>query len=130
MYFLFEKSIAPIGKKLQSGLKLASFYSKWYPTQWINPSLFGTDKKLGKLSNHISYIEKGAHKLARTIFHYMGIYQNRLERKQNVLGKLMEIGTLYFAMATTCSYASSQKKALTNREGIDENTPEYLADVF
>ena len=124
------KHKTPIGQKLQSGLKLASFYSKWYPTQWVNASLWNSHEEVGKLSNHIAYVERGSHKLARTIFHYMGVYQNRLERKQNVLGILMEIGTFLFAMTTTCAYAKSQRKALKNRAGVDENTPEYLADVF
>ena len=124
------KQKTPIGKKLQSGLKLASFYSKWYPVQWVNSSLWDSHKEVGKLSKHIAYVERSSHKLARTIFHYMGVYQNRLERKQNVLGILMEIGTLLFAMTTTCSYAKLQRETLQNRGGVDVNTPEYLADVF
>jgi len=35
----------------------------------------------------------------------MGMYQEKLERKQVLLGHLMEIGTELFAMAATCSYA-------------------------
>ncbi|MCK5819096.1 MAG: acyl-CoA dehydrogenase family protein [Psychromonas sp.] len=120
----------PLGEKLRSGLKLASFYSKWYPKQWVNSSLWKSHAELGKLSKHIVFIERMSHKLARSIFHYIGIYQNRLERKQNLLGILMDIGTLLFAMATTCFYAKSQKELLKSVSGLDEMTPEYLADVF
>ncbi|WP_413699154.1 acyl-CoA dehydrogenase family protein [Psychromonas sp. KJ10-10] len=121
---LLKKNI-PVGQKIQAGVKLASFYSTWYPTQWINSSLWSTNNEFGKLSKHLSYIESSAHKLARTIFHYIGLYQDRLERKQHILGLLMEVGTELFTMAVTCSYAKSKLDAQPN-----DLTPQYLADVF
>ena len=124
------KQKVPFGKKLRSGLKLAAFYSKWYPKQWVNSSLWKSHAELGKLSKHIVYVERASHKLARSIFHYIGIYQNRLERKQNLLGGLMDIGTLLFAMVTTCFFAKSEKERLKGVKGVDVMTPEYLADVF
>lgn len=119
------KKHVPMGQKIKSGVKLAGFYSTWYPTQWVNSSLWNTYDHLGKLATHYSYIESTAHRLARTIFHYMGIYQDRLERKQILLGRLMEIGTELFAMTTTCSYA-----LLKMEEMKEDETPKYLADVF
>lgn len=119
------KKHVPMGQKIKSGVKLAGFYSTWYPTQWVNSSLWNTYDHLGKLATHYSYVESTAHRLARTIFHYMGIYQDRLERKQILLGRLMEIGTELFAMTTTCSYA-----LLKMEEMKDDETPKYLADVF
>lgn len=50
-------------------------------------------------------------------------YMQRLERKQMLLGRLMEIGTDLFAMAATCSYALSLK----NQRG---ESPIELADYF
>ncbi|MFT6924451.1 MAG: alkylation response protein AidB-like acyl-CoA dehydrogenase [Psychromonas sp.] len=111
--------------KLHAGVKLAAFYGKWYPTQWLNSSLWASHTDLGELSKHFSYVETTSHKLARTIFHYMGLYQDRLERKQNILGILMEIGTELFAMATTCSYAKHKMD-----DDPEDTTPKYLADVF
>ncbi len=119
------KKHVPVGQKIRSGVKLAGFYSMWYPTQWVNSSLWNTYDDLGGLSKHFSYVETTSHRLARTIFHYMGIYQDRLEHKQMLLGRLMEIGTELFAISTTCSYAA-HKMSLT--EG--DETPKYLADVF
>ena len=121
---LLKKNV-PVGEKLQAGVKLAAFYSSWYPTQWLNKSLWHSQTGLGKLAKHISYVETTAHKLARTIFHYIGLYQDRLERKQHILGILMEIGTELFAMSATCSYAIS--KLDNNHRDL---TPQYLADVF
>ena len=121
---LLKKNL-PVEQKIQAGVKLASFYSTWYPTQWVNSTLWASNDKLGKLSKHLSYVESNAHKLARTIFHYIGLYQDRLERKQHILGLLMEVGTELFAMAVTCSFAKSKLDA--NPEDL---TPQYLADVF
>jgi hypothetical protein len=54
----------------------------------------------------------------------MGLYRDKLERKQVILGHLMEIGTELFAMAACCSYA----RALES-EGQGA-TPVALADYF
>lgn len=121
---LLQKNLA-LGKKMQAGIKLATFYANWYPSQWINSSLWSSHSSLGKLSKHVDYAESAAHKLARTIFHYIGLYQDRLESKQLILGRLMEIGTELFAISVTCSYALSKLDA--NHEDL---TPQYLADLF
>ncbi|HEY5715230.1 MAG TPA: acyl-CoA dehydrogenase [Psychromonas sp.] len=121
---ILKKNLS-VENKLRAGVKLAAFYSKWYPTQWVNASFWDSHNDLGKLSKHFSYVESTSHKLARTIFHYMGLYKDRLERKQNILGALMEIGTELFVMATTCSYAK-----LKMDENPDDMTPKYLADIF
>jgi hypothetical protein len=54
----------------------------------------------------------------------MGLYRDKLERKQILLGRLMDVGTELFAMAATCSYAHSLVK-----RGQDNNV-ETLADLF
>ena len=120
------KKHTPTGQKIRAGVQLATFYSKWYPSQWLNSSIWHNHSKMGsKLAKHFQYVESTSHKLARTIFHYMGLYQDRLERKQMILGRLMDIGTELFAISASCSYAHSmvEKKP-------EDLTPLYLADVF
>ena len=119
------KQHAPMDKKIKAGLQLAKFYSTWYPSQWVNDSLWNNHIDQGKLAKHFSFADTTSHRLARTIFHYMGIYQDRLERKQVLLGDLMEIGTELFAITATCSYALQLVD-----EFPDDPTPLYLADVF
>ncbi|WP_022940447.1 acyl-CoA dehydrogenase family protein [Psychromonas hadalis] len=121
---LLKKNV-PVDEKIKAGVKLAAFYSRWYPTQWVNSTLWSSHPELGKLAKHISFVEMTAHKLARTIFHYIGLYQDRLERKQHILGLLMEIGTELFAISATCSFAQSKLDA-----NPTDLTPQYLADVF
>jgi hypothetical protein len=79
---------------------------------------------MGSLAGHYQYIHACSHRLARTIFHYMGLYRDKLERKQILLGRLMDIGTELFAMSATCSYAHSLVK-----RGQDKSVLS-LADMF
>jgi alkylation response protein AidB-like acyl-CoA dehydrogenase len=114
----------PIGVKMKAGMKLASFYSTWYVNQWVNSSLWSAHNDMGALAGHYQYVHACSHRLARTIFHYMGLYRDKLERKQILLGRLMDIGTELFAMAATCSYAHSLKQKDSNDTAI------HLADYF
>lgn len=103
-----KTSIADKGKAL---FKVMGHYSTWYPKQlWGSNFSSGSYKDAGKLENHFGFIEKQSHHLAGEIFVAMAKYQQNLERKQMLLGRLMEIGTDLFAMAATCSYALSLKK--------------------
>jgi hypothetical protein len=58
--------------------------------------------------------------MARSMFHHMGMYRDKLERRQLILGRLMDIGTDLFAMAATCSYARH----------LGTDAAERLADHF
>jgi len=104
------KRHTPAGDKIKAGVKLASYYSTWYPSQWVNNSLWSSYEELEELSDHFHYVDITSHKLARTIFHYMGIYREKLEKRQNILGRLMDIGTELFVIAATCSYAHHLKQ--------------------
>jgi hypothetical protein len=118
------KAHTPVGTKMSAGVKLAGFYSGWYLKQWFNSSLWSQHNEMGVLSGHYQYVQACSHRLARTIFHYMGLYRDKLERKQVLLGHLMDIGTELFAMAATCSYAMS----LAGQRHDD--APMTLADYF
>ncbi len=120
---LFKK--LSMGKKLAKGLQLAGFYSYWYPSQLLGSLFTSSYKEFGELAKYMRFCENTSHKLARNIFWNMAKYQQKLERKQMILGRLMEIGTELFAMATTCSYAVMKFK-----ENPEDNTPIQLADYF
>ena len=114
----------PVGTKLTAGAKLAGFYTGWYAKQWFNASLWERHDDMGILSGHYHYLQATAHRLARSIFHSMGLYQEKLERKQVLLAHLMDIGTELFAMAATCSYAI---RLAGERH---DSSPMTLADQF
>lgn len=103
--------------------KALTFYVSWYPSQIWNswfPRHF-SDK--GALAEHYQFIDKTAHQLGKKLFHAMARYQQKLESKQLLLGRLMEVGTDLFVMAACCSYAEQKEKV--------EGAPALaLADYF
>jgi alkylation response protein AidB-like acyl-CoA dehydrogenase len=116
----------PMGRRLKAGLAMANFYSKWYPSQWLNTTLFPAYSEFGpKLARHMNYVARTSHVLARNIFHSMGMYQNTLERRQLILARYVDIGTELFAMAATCAHA----KTLKDQDPKNPH-PEHLANFF
>lgn len=104
--------------------KLMGSYAWWYLKQLFKPWKTKPYKDLGKLAKHFKFIESTAPKLARNIFFYMAKYQKKLEHKQMILSRLIDVGTDLFVMAATCSYAQMLSKKQNNDSAID------LADYF
>lgn len=88
-------------------LKLIGHYSLWYPSQWVKQFFLKPHKEMGPFAEEFRFIEKESHRMARHLFFYMAKYQKKLEYKQMILGRLIDIGTDLFVMAATCSYAKS-----------------------
>jgi hypothetical protein len=108
-------------KRIATAFKAAPFYATWYPTRW-----FGTPKtysEFGRLAKHLRFAERKTRKLGRTIFHAMVRIGPRLERRQMVLFRAVDIGAELFAIAASCVRAQmladqGQKEAIA------------LADLF
>jgi hypothetical protein len=101
-------------------------YAYWYPRQWIYLSRWRSHAKVtGHIRNHIRFIEKTSHKLARDLFHSMAVHQQGLEKRQQILFRYVNIGTDLFAMACACSRATY----LTAQNPSDTG-PDELADLF
>lgn len=111
--------------KLMTGMKLAGFYALWYPKQQLARLWPASYPDMGKLDSHYRFIEAHAHRMAVALFTAMVRYREKLEEKQLLLGRLMEIGTDLFAMSATCSFALSCSKHETHDE-----SPLDLADYF
>ncbi len=111
-------------QKIAKIFSLIGHYSYWYPSQLVRSLFTSSYKELGPLAEYFRYCEATSHKLARNIFWYMAKYQQGLEKRQMILGRLMEIGTEIFAMTATCSYAHKLKQ----ETGDDTST--QLADYF
>lgn len=121
---LLRKRVS-IGDKIRTLGSMTKFYTIWYPAQWFGSLAMGSYGSMGLLAKHVRYVNRTSHKLARTMFHYMAVYQSRLERKQLLLGRLVEVGMELFAMASACSYA----KSLIDKKK-DDSSPVDLADFF
>src|SRR5438309_2410736 len=115
----------PTGEKLSAAAKAGAHYAAWYPSRYIGWSRFPKFGAFGKLSGHMGYIESNSRHLSRSIFHAMMRFQAKLERKQMVLFRIVDIGTDLFAMAAAISYATMLAK-----KGGDAKNAVDLADVF
>ena len=101
----------PIGAKLVALFKMVGFYAFWYPKQWLPcfapPCIANLPSPL---NSHMMYVQSASKRLARYTFHKMMMYQQKLESKQSILNRVVDIGTELFTMSTTCSYAAMLKK--------------------
>jgi len=113
----------PTGEKLSAAAKAGAFYAAWYPSRYLGWSRKPSYGQFGKLSKHMAFVERTSRRLSRSIFHAMMRYQAKLERKQAVLFRIVDIGTDLFAMASAITYATSLAK------NGQKNAIE-LADVF
>jgi len=115
----------PTGEKFSAAAKAGAHYAAWYPSKYIGWSRFPKFGEFGKLGTHIGFIERSSRHLARSIFHAMMRYQAKLERKQMVLFRIVDIGTDLFAMSASIAYATMLAK-----KGGDQKNAVDLADVF
>ena len=110
-----------MGQRVSAAVRAAPFYAVWYPLLWV-PRVGGFGE-FGRLTRHMRFAERRARKLARVLFHAMVRYGPKLERKQAVLFRGVDIGSELFAMAATCVRADDD--ARRGNAGAIE-----LADVF
>ena len=82
-------------------------------------------REFGPLAKHLRYANRTAGRLARSIFYAMIRFGPGLERKQAVLGRIVEIGAELFVMVATTVHA----KALVDKTPSDRS-PYQLADLF
>jgi len=97
------------------------FYPTWYTTRWLR--VWHGFGEFGALARHMRYAERATRKLGRSIFHAMVRLGPKLERRQMVLFRAVDIGAELFAMAASCSRAVALAKA------GDKNAI-ALADLF
>lgn len=118
----------PIFKRIKSVFSVGLYYMFWYLGLWIPVFGLRGEKDLpAQLKKHVKFIRRNSKHLARDLFLKMMIYQQRLEAKQNILARFVDIGTDLFVMASACSYAASLVNKKNNAYG---KTPIELADLF
>ena len=97
-------------EKLSALAKATPFYMTWYPSRWLNFGRLNRYSEFGKLARHVRYIEHTTRHLGRSIFHAMVRFGPKLERKQMVLFRAVDIGAELFAMSAACSRAQMLAK--------------------
>ncbi|MBK6424070.1 MAG: acyl-CoA dehydrogenase family protein [Gemmatimonadetes bacterium] len=113
------------GQKFQALLKSAAFYGLWYPKLWLPFKGWFSYGEFGRLAGHMRFVERSSRQLARTLFHCMIRFGPKLEKKQAVLGRLVEIGAELLAISAACARAHAIVKKTPTQTG-----PRELADVF
>lgn len=114
-----------IGGKAGELLKAGLFYASWYPRLWFSVRGWFGFGGFGTLDRHMQFVERRTRKLARSVFHCMVRFGPGLEKRQAVLGRLVEVGAELLAMSATCARAVAlSKKEPGNRGPMD------LADLF
>jgi len=115
---------ASASDKASAVAKAGAFYAGWLPKQYVGWGRWPRYGEFGKLAPHLRYVERGSRRLARSMFYAMSRYQAKLERKQALLGRFVDIGAELFAMSSACVRAQSM------RDGSDGEKAERMADVF
>jgi alkylation response protein AidB-like acyl-CoA dehydrogenase len=126
----FKTAFALVDKQSTKSEKAAAlgrvmrFYPGWYPARWIGrgqiPGSFGD---FGRLARHMRFAERHTRRLGRAIFHAMVRFGPKLERRQLVLFRAVDIGAELFAMAAVCVRANMLVKQGNDRGLI-------MADLF
>jgi alkylation response protein AidB-like acyl-CoA dehydrogenase len=112
-------------QKLRALLRAAGFYAVWYPRLWFGVAGWFGYSGWGKLAPHVRFCERRSRKLARTLFHCMVRFGPRLEKRQMVLGRLVDIGAELLAMSAVCAKARQDLA-----RGGNADKPVELADLF
>jgi alkylation response protein AidB-like acyl-CoA dehydrogenase len=115
----------PLAGKLKALLRAGAFYAWWYPTRWLGWGWWPRYSEFGPLATHLRFAERKSRKLSRTLFHCMVRFGPKLEKRQMVLGRLVEIGAELLAITAACARARQELARDPANRG-----PVELADLF
>jgi alkylation response protein AidB-like acyl-CoA dehydrogenase len=122
-------------ERLAAMAKSTPFYLTWYPSRWLGAGQLKRYGEFGKLAKHMRFIEHNTRHLGRSIFHAMVRYGPKLERKQAVLFRAVDIGAELFAMSASCVRAQmlakqGQKEAITLADTFCREAELRIEDLF
>jgi alkylation response protein AidB-like acyl-CoA dehydrogenase len=118
----------PAARRTRAAARAAAFYARWLPTLAAGEGqLPGAYGEFGPLARHLRYVERASRKLARETFYAMARWQGRLERKQVLLGRIVDIGAELYAMSAACVRAKMDAAAAGTGRGA---VAFELADLF
>ena len=113
--------------KVRSAVQAGGFYSRWLPRLAVGEGMRpGAFDEFGELAPHVRFVERASRRLARSTFYAMGRWQAGLEKRQAVLGRIVDIGAELFAIASAAVYADTIRREHPERAAAAND----LADLF
>jgi hypothetical protein len=101
---------ADLSAKAKAAARASGFYAKWLPTLLVGegnrPDSY---RRMGRLARHMRYVERSSRTLARRTFYAMARWQAGLERKEVLLGRIVDVGAELFAMSAVCVRAQAMR---------------------
>ncbi len=95
----------PMGERLQTAAKAGLYYLTWYPAKWF-PKPLGLPGNLDpQLAKGLRDVARMSRKLARVLFHSMARHGAKLERRQLLLGRLVDVGSELLAASVSAARA-------------------------
>jgi hypothetical protein len=122
---LFNKKLSR-KERLAALPKFVGFYSTWYPSRWAGWGRWPRFKDFGPLSKHVRHMERTTRRLSRTIFHLMATHGPKLEKRQALLFRAVDIGCDLFAMSAAVSRADGLRRS----RAPEAKSAVELADLF
>ncbi len=117
---------ASTADKLKALPKIGGFYATWYPKLWLGWDRWPSLGEFGDLAPHMRFVARSSRKLAREIFHGMGVYRAKMQTKQAFLFRAVDIANELFAMALSVARA----RALATEGAAGADGAQRLADTF
>jgi alkylation response protein AidB-like acyl-CoA dehydrogenase len=117
--------------RLRTVFEAARHYAKWYPKQYVSNRVRAPKDFHPALYVELIRIDQLSRKLSRQLFHSMLRYGPKLEKKQLLLGRLVDIGTELFAMSCACARANQLNQACEARHQVDpeHNDPDHSVET-
>lgn len=95
------------GERLAAAAKAGLHYALWYPQRYLPRPTHRPDDLHPELRECLRPITRHTRHLSRALFHAMIRNGPKLEKRQLLLGRFVDIATELFAMATSVSRAQS-----------------------
>jgi alkylation response protein AidB-like acyl-CoA dehydrogenase len=122
----FADPKAPRAKRWAALPRMAAHYGWWYPSRWAGWGRWPRFSEFGPLAGSVRWVDRTTRRLARTLFHLMLVHGPKLEKRQALLFRAVDIGADLFAMAATLSRAA----ALRRRGAPEAERAAELARIF
>jgi hypothetical protein len=114
-------------EKAKAAVGAGRFYAKWLPQLVVGDGQRpGSFEEFGPLATHLRFVERASRKQARATFYGMGRWQAKMEKKQAFLGRIVDIGSELYAIASACVYA----KTIEGEHPERAEQARELADLF